>query len=119
MKLGWILFAIPALAQTAGGNRSIGALQERAITHQAAGLNTDDRIQMYQRLAKAEPGRLHFQNLLAATFIQKVRETTDFSYLDRAARILERVLASDGENYEALRLRTEIELERHEFARAA
>jgi len=119
MKLGWILFSIPAFAQMGGSDRLVSALQERAITHQAANLNTDERIQMYERLAQTEPGRPHFQILLAATFIQKVRETTDFSYLDRAARILERVLASDRENYEALRLRTEIELERHEFARAA
>jgi len=43
----------------------------------------------------------------------------DFSYLDRAAQILQNVLAVDSKNYEAQRLRTEIALERHDFHAAA
>ncbi|MDP9172089.1 MAG: tetratricopeptide repeat protein, partial [Acidobacteriota bacterium] len=52
-------------------------------------------------------------------YIQKVRESMDYSYLERASQILKSVLEQDLKNYEAARLRTEIALERHEFKTAA
>jgi tetratricopeptide (TPR) repeat protein len=113
--LVWILLAIPALGQNPDGDRFVTALRDRALGVQVAGLNTDQRIQTYQKLAQSQPGEPHYLNLLAATYIQKVRETTDFSYLDRAGQILESVLSKDKDNYEALRLNTEVELERHDF----
>ena len=76
----------------------------------------DQQIALYQKQAAAQPKNLHFQNLLASAYIQKVRESTDFTYLDRASTLVEKVLSSDGGNYEAMRLRSEIELERHAFA---
>ena len=51
--------------------------------------------------------------------MQKVRETVDFGYLDRAERILKTVLLVDDGNYEALRMREVAELERHHFQAAA
>ena len=54
-----------------------------------------------------------------SAYIQKVRETTDFSYLDRANSIVDTVLTEDGNEYEALRLKLEIELERHNFKKVA
>ncbi len=57
--------------------------------------------------------------LLAGAYIQKTRETTDYSYLDRAIAILNGVFPADSANYEALRLLTETQLERHMFAKAA
>src|SRR5260370_22860038 len=46
-----------------------------------------------------------------------MRETVDGSYLLRASKLLDGVLATDANNYEALRQRTEVELFRHEFAK--
>jgi tetratricopeptide (TPR) repeat protein len=80
-------------------------------------LKTDDQIAAYQRLIQAKPEVLSYRDRLAAAYIQKMRDTTDFSYLDRASKIVDSVLAADRHDYEALRLRSEIELERHEFAR--
>lgn len=80
---------------------------------------TDDRIARYQKLAKERPGDAKPLNLLAKAYLQKVRETTDFSYLERASRLVEGVLASHGGNYEAMRLRSEIDLERHNFSQVA
>jgi tetratricopeptide (TPR) repeat protein len=57
------------------------------------------------------------QATLAAGYIQKLRETGDGSYLDRAAKILDAVLAKDSGNYEAQRLRNEIALQLHEFTK--
>jgi tetratricopeptide (TPR) repeat protein len=70
---------------------------------------------MFSSLVKVKPENLHYQNLLAGAYIQKVRESMDYTYLDRASQILNEVLAQDSRNYEAARLRTEVALERHDF----
>ena len=84
-----------------------------------APLKTDERIAAYSKAVAAQPGSAHLQSLLARAYIQKMRETVDFSYLDRAASLVDSVLVRDPANYEALRLRSEIDMERHEFARVA
>jgi tetratricopeptide (TPR) repeat protein len=82
--------------------------------------STDERIAAHEKLAGSKAsGDLHDQNLLAGAYIQKMRETTDFGYIDRAARIVNHVLSIEPDNYEALRLRSEIGLERHQFAEVA
>jgi tetratricopeptide (TPR) repeat protein len=82
-------------------------------------VKTDERIAAYGKAVAAQPGSAHLQSLLARAYIQKMRETVDFSYLDRASSLVESVLVRDPGNYEALRLRSEIDMERHEFARVA
>jgi len=110
--------ALPATAQTSA-ERIVGALKDRSLAEQVAGVKTDDRISMYSLLAKTEPGNLHYQVLLAGAYVQKIRETTDYSYLDRATSLLDRILAVDNSDYEARRLLTATQLERHSFAEAA
>jgi len=112
---GQLALALLLPAALAGQRRS----PERSVIDRAMQMTTDQQIALYQKQAAAKPSNLHFQNLLASAFIQKVRESTDFTYLDRASKIVEGVLASDGGNYEAMRLRSEIEMERHGFAQVA
>lgn len=64
---------------------------------------------MLQEALKLDP--VH----VAAGDIQKMRETGDGSYLERAAKLLDGVLAKEPNHYEARRQRIEIELFRHEF----
>jgi tetratricopeptide (TPR) repeat protein len=101
----YMLWCAPILAESP-------ALDDRIVRP-----STDERIAAYEKLAAS--GDPHAQNLLAGAYIQKMRETTDFGYIDRAARIVDRALAAAPENYEALRLRSEIGLERHQFAEVA
>ena len=108
-----------ALAQNGLPDRLVQAAQERELAMHAGRLNTDERITFFQSLAAAQPAELRYQNMLALANIQKTRETQDFAYLDRAALITGEVLAKDAENYEALRVRSQIYLERHDFKRAA
>lgn len=100
-------------------DRVVGALSDRALAEHVATLKTDDRIAMYSAIVKSKPSDpAHYQVLLASAYVQKSRETTDFSYLDKAVSVLNSVLSSDNANYEALRLLTETQLERHLFATA-
>jgi tetratricopeptide (TPR) repeat protein len=89
---------------------------DRSLADRASKLSTDQQIALYQKQAAAQPASARFQNLLASAYIQKVRESTDFTYLDRASKIVDGVLSADAGNYEAMRLRSEIEMERHHFA---
>jgi tetratricopeptide (TPR) repeat protein len=85
---------------------------------QVPSFNTDQQIKLYQDWVAKDPSSISNRTLLAGAFIQKTRETTDFGYLDRASKILERVL-SEKQDYEALRLRNIVELTLHHFSRAA
>lgn len=119
MKLAYLfLSAVPLLAQTSS-DRILGALTDRSLAEQVSSMRTDDRIAMYSLMAKTKPGDPHYQVLLAGAYVQKTRETTDYSYLDRAAAVLAAVLSDDRTNYEAQRLQLEIQLERHQFEQAA
>jgi len=102
-----MLWCVPMLAESP------------AFDNRIARPSTDERIAAYEKLAGSKNSDAHDQNLLAGAYIQKMRETTDFGYIDRAARIVDRVLSASPDNYEALRLRSEIGLERHQFAEVA
>ena len=78
-------------------------------------MTTDDQIGIYQKWAKADPDNIQTENLLAAAYIQKTRETADPGYLERSEALVKRVLAREPRNYEAWRLRNLIELNRHHF----
>src|SRR5260370_1289003 len=67
-----------------------------ALDNRIARPSTDGRIAAYEKLAGT--GDVHDQNLLAGAYIQKMRETTDFGYIDRAARIVHHLLSAAPEN---------------------
>ena len=116
----FFLIAAPLFAQqSTSSDRILGALADRSLAEHAVLMKTDDQIAMYSLMAKTKSDDPHYQVLLAAAYVQKTRETTDYSYLDRAAAILNAVLSDDRTNYEAQRLQVETQLERHEFEKAA
>src|SRR5438477_11197113 len=120
MRLLPLLLLIASLALAQTGNEKVSELlQERGLFDAVSRMKTDDRIAMYQTLAQSKPEDAHYQNLMAATFLQKMRETMDPDYLNRAGKIVDAVLSNDARNYEALRLRSAIELERHNFPKVA
>ena len=104
---------------TVGVCVAAAARGEDSVRPAGAPLTTDQRIAAYEKLSRSKPDDAHSKNLLAGAYIQKMRETTDFGYIDRASRIVAQVLAEEPDNYEARRLRSEIELERHHFAEVA
>ncbi len=128
MRLPILLFvtATAAFAQASAqsgaqaGNDKLGELlQDRALYDATSRLKTDDRIAMYATLSAAKPADARYQTQMAATYLQKMRETMDPDYLNRAAKIVDNILSTDHANYEALRLRSAIALERHDFPTAA
>ncbi|MBV9508240.1 MAG: tetratricopeptide repeat protein [Acidobacteriia bacterium] len=104
-------FAAPALCEENASARY------RSI--EAAHLTADERIRAYENLVKSAPGDPKVESRLASAFIQKLRETADFAYLNRASLLVEKMLASDPRSYDAIRLSAEIETHRHNFPKAA
>ncbi|HUA58974.1 MAG TPA: tetratricopeptide repeat protein [Verrucomicrobiae bacterium] len=78
-------------------------------------MSTDDRIAAAQQAIAASPDSLPALDDLASAYLQKMRETTDFSYLERADKLVAKALASDPKNLESLVLQNQIELNRHHF----
>jgi len=78
-------------------------------------ISTDQRIAECQKAVTARPGDASALEDLAAAYLQKMRETTDFSYVDRAEKLVAQALARDPKDLEALILSNQIELNRHHF----
>ena len=87
----------------------------------AAHLTSADRLTTDQRIAQclsavaAEPSNPAALEDLASAYLQKMRETTDFSYVDRAEKLVAQALARKPADVEALILSNQIELNRHHF----
>jgi tetratricopeptide (TPR) repeat protein len=93
--------------------------QSRPLDAPLAHEKTDVRIKTFEKLLAASPDDLKLQSGLISAYLQKVRETSDFGYLDRAAKIVDRILMKEGGNFTALRFENEIDLQRHNFKAVA
>jgi tetratricopeptide (TPR) repeat protein len=92
---------------------------DRFRSVQTANLGADERIATYEKLLQEDSNNPSVEAGLASAFIQKLRETTDFAYLNRASALVDKILAADPNNYDGIRLSAEIETHRHNFPRAA
>ena len=77
---------------------------------------TDDRITALVSRLKVTPIDAALQVDLAGAYLQKMRETADGSYLERASRLVEVTLKQQPQNYDARRRSLEIDLMLHRFA---
>ena len=78
----------------------------------------DQRIFRAQLLIERMPNRAESYNQLAAAYMQKARETSDFSFNAAANDSITKSLAIEHDNYDALKLRAKLELTYHRFAEA-
>ncbi|MEJ7606989.1 MAG: tetratricopeptide repeat protein, partial [Bryobacteraceae bacterium] len=114
MKAGLLIALMLAAAMPAQQGRGIGRLGERYSRREPAGLTTDQRIAYWEKRVKEADGETGTMPTWPARFA-KNRETTDFSYVDRASSLIDRALTADPDNYEALRLRVEVAMNHHRF----
>lgn len=118
MKIGVISLIAMALvvarAQDSSAPRFVVTPGDRNLTDVSTP-KTDDRIRAYERLVESSPDNLPYQAGLVSAYLQKLRETADGSYLERAAKVVDRMLERDAGNFAALRFENEIDLQRHDF----
>jgi len=109
------MFAALAIAGAARGQEAFAPRLNGALKM----AKTDQRIQAYERLLASSPDDLQLQSGLVSAYLQKLRESADRTYLDRAAKLVEGMLESEGGTFAALRFENEIDLQRHEFQMVA
>src|SRR5580698_1646252 len=80
---------------------------------------TDERVKACETMLRKSPDDPHLMSELVSAYLQKLRETADYRYLDRASQLVDRLLERDGGNFEALRFENEIDLQRHDFRAVA
>lgn len=90
------------------------------LTSSAAGnLSTADKlIKRAEIVSRVSPGSSEGFNLLGAAYIEKARETGDFSFNARAESALKRSLEVDPANFDAMKMRATLLLSYHKFAEA-
>lgn len=93
-------------------NEAIEESIERATPSKA-----DQRIVRAKQKIESMP-RAEDYNQLAAAYMQKARETSDFSFNAHASEAINQSLAIESDNYDALKLRAKLELTHHRFAEA-
>ena len=91
----------------------------RSVSEELLHATTDERITTYQKLLAASPSDVKLEIGLISAYLQKLRETSDFGYLDRASKLVDRMLEADGGNFTAMRFENEIDMQRHNFKAVA
>lgn len=79
---------------------------------------TDKRITAAEVRVRENPKDPAVRNDLVGAYLQKLRESGERTYLERASRIVEELLISEPSNYDARSHRLEIEMQRHHFRQA-
>lgn len=82
-------------------------------------VSADARIAAYEKAVAADSSNRYAAMQLASAYVQKTRETGDSAYIDRAEKLVNRALASDGKDVDALRVKNLIGMNRHEFPQVA
>lgn len=111
-----LLLAGAVYAQSAKVDESLSArVRSERLTHTP----TDERIRAAERTLAAAPGKMAVQIDLVSAYLQKVRESGDFSYLDRASKIVDAMLRQDSSSPAAAHFQNEMDMQRHKFAAVA
>lgn len=100
-------------------DRPLSGLQNKYALAELNHMKTDDRISFLQNKLSKHPNDEQMQGLLAAVFLQKLRETIDPVYLQHAASVVDKMLSANPKSYSALRLQNEIDMQRHDFPKVA
>ena len=90
-------------------------LAQRITPLGAAAESTGQTIQRNEKALRANPKDVAAEAALATAYLQKLRENGDATWLDRASALVDRMLAQDPGNYEAMRFQNEIDLQKHDF----
>src|SRR4051795_27713 len=98
-----------------GGSGRMSAARVQLPSLPSPSATTDQRIAALQQTVRAQPQVADGYTLLAGAYAQKVRETGDASFYNRADGALRQALALDPRDPAALTQRGALELSRHDF----
>ncbi|MBA2502550.1 MAG: tetratricopeptide repeat protein [Pyrinomonadaceae bacterium] len=113
-----IVFGIRAVSKRGSQSAEVKPQNAPATTANERATPADEQIRQARAVIRRAPNKPDGYNQLCAAFMQKARETGDFSFNQRAEAALERSLKSAPDNYDALKLRAKLLLANHRFAEA-
>lgn len=108
----------PETTTMAVGRDIAPLLEPLAVAPGSAGTPGDKIVRQAQGMIKRASAHPAGFNLLASAFMQKARETGDFSFNTRAEAALDKSLSIKADDYEALKLRAKLLLTFHRFDEA-
>jgi tetratricopeptide (TPR) repeat protein len=108
-----------ALARIARLTRPSNPERAAELAREALKLAPESREAASAVAGTRQPDSQKNPTQLARTYLSRMRETTDYGYLDRAQKLISMVLESDPENYDALLVQNEIDLFQHRFPAVA
>src|SRR6185503_20510554 len=115
MKLRLIFLSAAILVTAIAIVKSIYKPSSTALDNSTPQSKVDQRILRAQQSIAQFPNNADNYNQLASAFMQKARETADFTFNAHADAAITRSLAIDHDNYDGLKLRTKLQLTYHRF----
>lgn len=112
-----IILALIVMAVSKTESSLEDALLQPVKTNNQATMG-DRNISAAQGIIKIQPDDPKGYNMLSAAFMQKARETGDFSFNGRAEESLKRSFGVAPDNYEGLKLQAALLLNLHRFSEA-
>ena len=112
---------IVAVCLTVVGLLALGVVASRFVfqpREATAPSKADQRILRAIRVIERRPDSPEGYNQLAAAYMQKARETSDFDLNAKADEAITRSLVVEPDNYDALKLRAKLQLTYHRFSEA-
>ncbi len=119
MKLSALLSLMACLVHAQESPRGVNTPNLRTLAITSSARNTDQRIRAVEAELTASPNNPKVQAALISAYLQKLRETADGAYLERASTLVDHLMETDGGSFSALRLRNEVDLQRHDFLAVA
>ena len=114
-----LLAGVALVALVVVGVRTLNPRDQTVVIgSEARPSKVDQRIERAQQMIQLMPDKADGYNQLASAYMQKARETTDFSYNALAEETITHSLSVDTNNYDALKLRAKLQLTYHRFAEA-
>jgi tetratricopeptide (TPR) repeat protein len=118
MKIRLIVLTVAVLVTVTAAVRSIYKQSSATLENPTPSSKVDERILRAQQAIAKFPQSADNYNQLASAYMQKARETADFTYNAHADAAITRSLAIEPDNYDGLKLRTKLQLTYHRFAEA-
>lgn len=114
LTLLWVAVLVTAIAVV----QTIYKSSNTTVENPTPTSKVDQRILRAQQSIAKFPNSADAYNQLASAYMQKARETADFSFNAHAEAAIIRSLTVEPDNYDGLKLRTKLQLTYHRFAEA-
>ena len=116
-----LLIGIGVLVLGVVGVKSVFKAERNAVMRAPGSTSpgkADQRILRAMQTIEKMPNRSEGYNQLAAAYMQKARETSNFGLNGNADYVITQSLVVEPDNYDALKLRAKLQLTYHRFAEA-